>query len=203
MASQADKHSQDVEDHRRSWAGHLQHIAEPRQQIGSQEPLGRKKAIATEGGHPGLSDLSCSWNLSCRSRMGLQSGLYLDDVMSGQVGRRAASFRRRLCLPLFCCEFFILTFILLIVLAGHQREHRGSVIPREGAVKELLPEDGAEGEETVRKKWFQGRAKLSLPNTQQQHGGKASGLVAFGSGRHLPPYSPFCLKALAKGMPRM
>lgn len=143
MPGQADKHSQDVKDHRGSWAGHLQHIAEPRQQVGSQEPLGlRKKPTATYGGYPGLGDLSCSLNLPCRSRSGMQSALYLDDVMSGQVRWRAASFLRGLSLHLFCCEFFILILILFIILAGHQREHRRSMIPREGAVKELLPEDG-------------------------------------------------------------
>lgn len=129
----------------------------------------------------------------------MQSALYLDDIMSGQVRGRAASFLRCLSLHLFCCEFLIFIFILFIVLAGHQREHRSSMIPREGAVQELLPEDGVEVGRDRKKTWS--RTEQNYPSPTHSSGREAR-LVVFRRGLHLPPYSPVCLKALAKGMPR-
>jgi hypothetical protein len=58
--------------------------------------------------------------------------------MSGQVRWRSAFFLRSLLFCLFCWRFFFLTLFLLVFLAGHQREHCSSMVPREGAVEELL-----------------------------------------------------------------
>lgn len=71
----------------------------------------------------------------------LPQHFYLDDIMSGQVRWRPVSFLRALPFCLFCWGLFILILVLLVLLAGHQREHQSSMVPREGAIEELLPEE--------------------------------------------------------------
>lgn len=75
----------------------------------------------------------------------LPARLYLDDVMSGQVRWRPVSFFRTLGFCLFCWGFFVLVLVFLVLLAGHQSEYQCSVVPREGAVEELLREESGGG----------------------------------------------------------
>lgn len=80
--------------------------------------------------------------------MGKKPFLYLDDIMSCQLRGRAASFLRALCFV--CWRLFILILTFLVLLARHQRKDQSSMEPREGAVQELLSEDGGTGEKTRR-----------------------------------------------------
>ena len=146
MPGQADEHGQDVKDHRRSWAGHLQYVAQPRQQVGSQKPLRfRYKPPAKCSWAPGLPPPNTGLPWRSRDWVQLPTHLYLDDIMSGQLRWRPVSFFRTLSFCLFCWGFFILVLVLLALLAGHQSEHQCSMVPREGAVEELLREESGGG----------------------------------------------------------
>lgn len=72
-------------------------------------------------------------------RVGRELSLYLDDIMSGQVRWGSSFLLWVLALCLFSWWLFILILIVLVLLAGHQREHQCSMVPREGSVQELLP----------------------------------------------------------------